>query len=157
MFLAIFGVSEHDSDVEKANKAQIRALKVKLRVQMPFESQLHAYQLCETLMRTDFASKVRYQRTRNSLILVHSSSSSICDELVQLRPMQAEHMALHSSPAFLHEHLLPHPVLHPHDTMHNIDFDASGLSLYVGINTPSLHCHLQSVGSNERPSHCCTV
>ena len=32
MFLAIFGVSEHDSDVEKANKGHIRSLKVKLRV-----------------------------------------------------------------------------------------------------------------------------
>ena len=98
----------------------------------------------------DFASKVRYQRTRNSPI-VHSILSSICDELVQLRPMQAEHMAVHSSPAFLHEHLLPHPVLHPHNTMHNIDFDATGLSLNVGINTPSLHCHPHSVGSKERP------
>ena len=94
-----------------------------------------AYKLHLSMMKAhDFASKVRYQRTRNSLILVHSSSS-----------------------AFLHEHLLPHPVLHPHDTMHNIDFDATGLSLNVGINTPSLHCHPQSVGSKERPSYCCTV
>ena len=89
----------------------------------------------------DFASKVRYQSTRNSLILVHLISSYICDELAQLRPMQDEHMAVHSSPAFRYEHLLPHPVLHPHDTMHNIDFDATGFSLNVGINIPSLHCH----------------
>ena len=32
MFLTIFGTSEHDSDVEKANKGHIRSLKVKLRV-----------------------------------------------------------------------------------------------------------------------------
>ena len=32
MFLDIFGVSEHDSDDEKANKGHIRPLKVNLRV-----------------------------------------------------------------------------------------------------------------------------
>ena len=32
MFLAIFGVSEHDSDDEKAKIGHIRSLKVKLRV-----------------------------------------------------------------------------------------------------------------------------
>ena len=101
--------------------------------------------------RLDHSAQVSYQSTRNSLILVHSISSSICDELVQLRPMQAEHMAVHSSPAFLHEHLLPHPVLHPHDTMHNIDFDATGLSLNVGINTPSLNSHPHCVGTKEWP------
>ena len=99
-----------------------------------------AYKLHLSMMKAhDFASKVRYQRTRNSLISFHSSSSSFCDELVQLRPMQAEHMALHSIPAFLHENVLPHPVLHPH-----------GRNKHT-VNT------LPSPGSKERPIHCCTV
>ena len=38
MFLAIFGVSEHDSDVEKANKGHITSFNVKLRVKSSFEA-----------------------------------------------------------------------------------------------------------------------
>ena len=52
MFLAIFGVSELDSDAEKAMKGHIRSLKVKLRVQRSFEAQLRAYQLWYPLIWT---------------------------------------------------------------------------------------------------------
>ena len=38
MFLTIFGTSEHDSDVEKANKGHITSFNVKLRVKSSFEA-----------------------------------------------------------------------------------------------------------------------
>lgn len=106
---------------------------------------------------TDWRCVQNVIRFDDSRIFIHSMSSSIWEELVQCRPMHVEHMAVHSRPALRQEHLFPHPVLQPHDTMHNIDFEATGLSLKVGISTPSLHCHPQSVGCKQRPSHCCTV
>ena len=36
--LTIFGASEHNSDVEKANKGHIRSFNVKLRVKRSFEA-----------------------------------------------------------------------------------------------------------------------
>ena len=104
----------------------------------------------------DFASKVRYQWTRNSLILFHSIILYLW-RIIATSTNAGWAECCTFEFGFSTWSLLPHPVLHRHDTMHIIDIDATGLSLNIGINTPSLHCHLYSVGSKERPSHCCTV
>ena len=102
------------------------------------------------------------QRTVIALLIygstfIHSLSSSFGDELLQVWPKHIEHMAVQSKPALRQEHFFPHPVLHPQETIRSMDFEATGLSVHMGMRTPSLQYQPQSVGSKERPNHCCTV
>ena len=66
-------------------------------------------------------------------------------------------MAVQFKPDLRQEHFFPQPVLHPHEIIRSMDFDATGLSVYMGSSTPLEQCQPQSVGCKERPNHCCTV
>ena len=87
-----------------------------------------------------------------------NSSLKTSGELLQLRPKQVEHIAVHSIFALRQLHLFPQSVLQPQDTAFSTDLGAAGDLVGIGLSILLIICHPQFRGESVLlPIHICTI